>query len=325
MSNLELSLACGHYEITRALIDGTVRPDGIDLTVLSHDKERIYTIGRRDEVDLCEFNVMEFFRQAGLGHPILALPIFTHRRFRHGSIYINTEAGITSPADLSGRAVVIGGYRAAATIWIRGILQDEYGVALGDVDWIDVFGILGRLPEGQAEPFESTTARLEADKVLLSGEAAAMISPYIPRAFLDGDPRVQRLFPDTRAVEAEYFARTGIFPIMHAITVRRSIIEEHPWVPESVTAAFTEAKRVALERLRNPRVLPLAFWQYALEEQNETMGEDPWEYGLTKGNRTALDAALRYATAQEICRPGLHIDELFLDVQNTSLTPAEFI
>jgi len=325
MSNIKLSLACGAYEITRALIDGTVQPDGIDLTVLTRDKERIYRIGRRDEVDLCEFNVMAFFRHAGLGHPIVALPVFPHRRFRHGSIYVRADAGIASPADLAGRSVVIGGYEPAAAIWIRGILEDEFGVGAGDVDWVDVFGLLGRLPAGQAAPFTDPRARLEADKALLNGEAAAMISAYIPRAFLDGDPRVGRLFPDPRAVETDYFARTRIFPIMHAVTVRRAVVEEHPWVPESMTAAFTEAKRVALRRLRNPRVAPLAFWQYALEEQDRVIGEDPWQYGLTEENRVTLETALRYATAQQICRPGLRIDDLFTDVENTSLVTSEFV
>lgn len=320
-------MACGPYEITRALIDGSVVPDGIDLTVLVEDLERIFRLDRRDEVDICEFNVMSYFRHAGMGHPIVAIPVFTHRRFRHGSIFVRSGAGIESPVDLVGKKVIIGGYEPAAAIWIRGTLSDEYGVHLEDVDWIDVFERLGRLPDGQSCALTTAEpgARQKADAYLLDGGADAMISAYMPEAFLAGDARVRRLFDDPKSVEMDYFRRTGIFPIMHVITVKREVVDAHPWVLESVAAAFTKSKKIAWERLRNPRVLPLASWQYALEEQTRTMGKDPWEYGLTEMNRKTLQAALRYAEMQEICRSGMNIDELLMNVENVKMESSDFV
>lgn len=327
MARLPLSMACGPYEITRALIDGSVQPDGIALTVLTEDLDRIFRLDRRDEVDICEFNVMSYFRHAADGHPIVAIPVFTHRRFRHGSIFVRSGAGIDGPADLAGKRVIIGGYEPAAAIWIRGMLSDEYGVGLGDVEWIDVFGRLGRLPDGQAVALTTAQpgSRQTADACLLDGRADAMISAYMPEAFLSGDKRVRRLFDDPRAVEMAYFQKTGIFPIMHVITIKRAVTDAHGWVPESVAAAFTKAKKVALERLRNPRVLPLASWQYALEEQTRLMGPDPWEYGLTGMNTATLRAALRYAEEQGICRPGMDVESLFLRVENVNLASPEFV
>jgi 4,5-dihydroxyphthalate decarboxylase len=327
MPKLPLSLSCGPYEITRALIDGTVTPDGVDLTVLSRDLERIFRGERRDEVDIAEFNIMALFKHAGAGVPVRALPIFTHRRFRHGSIYLNTAAGVESPADLAGRPVVIGGYEPAAVIWIRGILEDEYGLTLDSVDWIDVFGRLGRLPDGQSEPLHTSQpgSRQQADRLLLDGTAAGMVSAYTPESFLSGDPRIRRLFPDPRSVERAYFARTRIFPVMHVITVKQALLDEHRWLAESLTAAFTDAKRVALRRLRNPRVMPLAFWQYALEEQEGLLGPDPWQYGLTEDNRSALGTALRYARQQGVCDGQVDLESLFVDVENTALETSEFV
>lgn len=300
MPNLQLSLSCGPYEITRGLIDGSVTPYGVDLTVLSRDLERIFRIERRNEVDIAELNLMSVFRHASSGTPMRALPIFTHRRFRHGSIYVNTAAGVDSPADLAGRAVVIGGYEPAAAIWIRGILEEEYGLALDAVDWIDVFGRVGRLPDGQAEPLHTSQpgSRQQADQLLLDGTAAAMISAYTPESFLSGDGRIRRLFADPQSVESDYFARRRVFPIMHVVTVNPDLLDRHRWLAESITAAFTESKRLALHRLRNPRVMPLAFWQYAAEEQQTLIGADPWEYGLTAANHSTLAAALRYARRQ---------------------------
>lgn len=328
MARLRLTLSCGPYEITRALIDGTVAPDGVELITLSQDLERIFRMSRRDEVDVAEFNLMSFFKHATEPDPDLcALPIFTHRRFRHGSIYVNAAAGIERPEDLAGRRVVIGGYEPAAAIWIRGLLEEEYGVALEKVDWLDVFGRLGRLPDGLAEPLHTSQpgSRQQADELLLAGEVDAMISAYTPDAFLAGDPRIRRIFADPGAVESAYFSRTGIFPIMHVITVRRQLLAEYPWLAESLTAAFTESKAIALRRLRNPRVMPLAFWQYTLENQERVMGEDPWQYGLTPRNRAALAAGLRYAVRQGLVKEEADVDGMFVDVENTALNPSEFV
>ncbi|QYC45567.1 4,5-dihydroxyphthalate decarboxylase [Nonomuraea coxensis DSM 45129] len=316
MSRLTLSLACGDYEITRALTDGQVRPDGIDLHVLTADKERIFRLDRRAECDVAEFNVVQYLRARERGEPLTAIPVFPHRRFRHGSIFVNTASGIRTVADLEGRAVGIGGYEPAAAVWIRGILQDEHGLNLDKVDWQDVFGAFGRLPDGQDAPLLPTdsAARHRIDDLLTTGGVSATVSAYNPPSLLAGDPAVARLFPDFPRVEREYYARTGVFPVMHVVTIRQEVVDRHPWVPASLTAAFTAARRAAMERLRNPRALPLAFVQDVWREQDELMGRDPWQYGLTRANERAMELIVRYAREQGITTGDPSVASLFTPV-----------
>jgi 4,5-dihydroxyphthalate decarboxylase len=316
MAKVALSLACGDYEITRALAEGLVQPDGIELTVLTEDKERIFRLERRNECDVAEFNVVQYLKSRETGGNLIALPIFPHRRFRHGSIFVRTDEAIESPKDLRGRSMGIGGYEPAAAIWIKGILQDQYGLTAPDIDWQDVFGLLGRLPDGQSAPADPTdpTSRYLIDELLLHGKLSGVASAYMPPAFLAGDTRVRRLFDDPRAVELEYFRETGVFPTMHVMTVRAELVERHPWIPASLMAAFSRAKRMAYDRLRDPRVVPLAFWQQAYDEQEHLLGPDPWQYGLTDGNRRAVQAVVRYCAEQGITSRQEAIDDLFAAV-----------
>lgn len=322
-----MSLACGDYEITRPLAEGTVHADGIDLTVLTEDKERIFRLDRRNECDVAEFNIVQYLKAKEVGAPLTALPIFPHRRFRHGSIFVRADEDITSPRDLVGRSMGIGGYEPAAAFWIRGILQDQFGVQLTDIDWQDVFGLLGRLPDGQTSPADATDAksRYLVDELLLEGRISGVASAYVPTAFLDGDPRVRRLFSDYKAVELDYFQQFRIFPIMHVVTINEDLVSRHPWIPASLSAAFAEAKRQTYDRLRNPRVLPLAFWQHAFDEQRELLGRDPWEFGLTPNNRRALEAIIRYAAEQGVIHKQPDVESLFVPVDAETDTRVSII
>lgn len=316
MTPLPLSLACGDYEITRALLEGSIRPDGVELHALSEDKERIYRLDRRNECDISEFNIVQYLRARERGEPLTAIPVFLHRRFRHGSVFVNTRSGIRTVADLAGSAVGIGGYEPAAAVWIRGILQDEHGLDLAKVDWQDVFGSFGRLPDGQQDPLSPTdsAARHRIDQLLTSGIIGATVSAYHPPSFLAGDPSVARLFPDFPEVERAYYARTGVFPIMHVLTIKQEVVERHPWVPASLMTAFTAARHQAMQRLRNPRALPLAFVQDAWDEQDRIMGTDPWRYGLTPGNEHAIELIVRYAYEQGITTTQAAVASLFTAV-----------
>jgi 4,5-dihydroxyphthalate decarboxylase len=316
MSTLTLSLACGDYEITRPLLDGSIRPDGIEFHALSADKERIYRLDRRNECDVSEFNIVQYLRAKEQGEPLTAIPVFPHRRFRHGSIFVNTTSGIRTVADLEGKAVGIGGYEPAAAVWIRGILQDEHGLDLAKVDWQDVFGGFGRLPDGQREPLSPTdsAARHRIDELLTSGAISATVSAYNPPSFVAGDPVVARLFPDFPEVERAYYAKTGVFPVMHVLTIRQEVVDRHPWVPASLMSAFTAARLRAMERLRNPRALPFAFVQEMWREQDRLLGKDPWQYGLTAGNVRALELIVRYAREQGITTAEAPVASLFSPV-----------
>lgn len=305
---LKLTLSCGSYEITRALIDGEVSAKGIELTVLSDDRFRIYSLRRRNEVDVGEFNVTEYFRARQYGHPLLALPIYPHRRFRHGYYFVNTASGILDASDLIGRRGGISGTTPAAGVWMRGILQDQHGVPLDAVDW----------RENSLEPMDGsdtkTAPQTVTEDTLLSGEVDVLLSPRIPPSFDRRDARIARLFPDHVERSVDYYRRTGIFPIMHVLTIREEILEREPWVAESLYAAFEEAKRIGYQRASDPRLTPLAFFEAAWEQQRDLLGDDPWEYGLSDANRLNLETILRYTREQGRITDQPSLSELFIEV-----------
>jgi 4,5-dihydroxyphthalate decarboxylase len=306
VEKLPLTLSCGLYELTRAIVDGQVEPQGIELTVLPEDRFRIYSLRRRNEADICEFNVTEYFRARDCGHPLVALPIYPHRRFRHGYYFVNTAAGIREPSDLIGRRVGILGTTPAAGVWMRGILQDRHSVPLDAVDW----------RENALEPMsgrdEAPAADAVTEEMLLTGELDALLTPRVPPSFARRDPRIARLFPDHVQRSTTYYRETGIFPIMHALTIRQDIVERHPWVAESIMGAFEEAKRIGYERVSDPRLTPLAFFEAAWEDQHELLGPDPWEYGLGAANRTNLETAIRYTREQGRITHEPALSELFV-------------
>jgi 4,5-dihydroxyphthalate decarboxylase len=305
---LELTLSCGLYELTRALVNGEVSAQGIDLTVLSDDPFRIYSLRRRNEVDVAEFNITEYFRAREHGHRLTALPVYPHRRFRHGYYFVNTNAGIKDATDLIGRRGAISGAAPAAGVWMRGILQDHHGVPLSAVYW----------RENPLEEMNSNEAKLEASTVsedtLLSGEVDVLLTPRVPLSFEQGDPRITRLFPDHVRRSVEYYRQIGIFPIMHVVTIREEVVERAPWVAESLYVAFEEAKRIGYKRASDPRLTPLAFFEAAWEEQRALLGPDPWQYGLDEANCKNLQTVLRYAREQGRVKREPPLSELFVNV-----------
>jgi 4,5-dihydroxyphthalate decarboxylase len=305
---LRLSLSCGLYEITRALVDGEVKPKGIELTILTDDPYRIYSLRRRNEVDVGEFNISEYLRAREHGHPLTALPIYPHRRFRHAYYFINAAAGIREASDLISRRGGINAMTPAAGVWMRGILQDHHGVPLDAVDW----------RENPLEPMIgadfSPNLEVVTEESLLGGEVDVLLTPRIPPSFERHDPRITRLFPDHVDRSIAYYRKTGIFPIMHVLTIREEILERHPWVAESLYHAFDEAKRRGYARVSNPRLTPLAFFEAAWEEQRELLGPDPWEYGLSKANRRNLETIVRYTREQGRITEEPEVDDLFAEV-----------
>lgn len=321
MTKVALSLACGDYEIVRALKDGSVQPDGIDLLVLTGDRTRILRSERREECDVGEFNVVGYLVDRQRDDDLVALPVYPHRRFRHGFAFVRSNSGIEQPGDLAGRRVGIRGRAPAAVVWLRGILAEFYGLGYDGVEWVDNFGVLGQ-PLGDMVNREPTIAANNArmDDALLDGEVDAMLAPSFPPAFVRGDPRIRRLFDDYKAEELEYFRLTGIFPIMHVVVTRRSLIERHRWVPSSLAFAFERAKAVCYERLRNPRSLPLAFLEHAWEEQLGLMGPDPWRYGLGGANLENLATIFRYAHQQGLVDELPRVEDAVVPLADDSFT-----
>ncbi|MFT8243717.1 hypothetical protein [Roseomonas sp. BN140053] len=313
---LPLSLACGDYEILRALKEGTVQPDGIELTVLTamDSSTRHWRFLRNREFDVAELSASSYLVARDHELPVCALPVFPHRRFRHGFVFINTGKGIREPRDLVGRRIGVKSFSVTAGLWMRGILEHEYGVPHRQVEWVAELDedVSFTPPEGLR------LSRLPHDRsveaMLAEGELDAVIHSDLIKPFVAGDPRVARLWPDYRAEEVRYYRKTGIFPIMHVLGLKREIVEQHPWVPINLQRAFEQAKTIGMQRMENPRLVPLAWYREEWEEQAAILGPDPWEYGLGARNRHALDTLAGYSHEQGLSRRRLPLEELFLPV-----------
>jgi 4,5-dihydroxyphthalate decarboxylase len=324
---LRLTLACADYEILRPLVEGRVVPQGVELVAMTDDHDRLYRLARRGECDIAEFNITEYFRAVEHGLDLTAIPVFPHRRFRHSYVFVDPRKAIASPADLIGRKVGVIGVAPAAGVWVRGILSEFHALPLDQVDWReDPLEPIGAGAGPPPRPVREKQAREKQvrekqvrekqvrEELLLDGEVDALISPGVPAAFRRGDPRVARLFRDAERVELDYYRATGIFPIMHVVTIRRRLVERYPWLAESLGRAFQRSKLLGYERTARLRSVPLALIEHHVERERRLFGPDPWEYGLSEANRRNVATIERYTRQLgRTCRP-LSFEELFTDV-----------
>jgi 4,5-dihydroxyphthalate decarboxylase len=312
---LRLTVACGDYEIVRAIKEGTVKADGLDLVMLTGmgPRERHWRMARHAEFDICEANVGAYFMERDHGVALTAIPVFLHRRFRHGFLFVNAAAGIRAPKDLIGKKVGGTNFQPASNIWMRGILEEEYGLPHRQVTWIVERSEDVAFTPPQDLSIEMIAPGKRLDVMLAEGEIPAMLSPDLPKLFLQGDKRIVRLFPNYKDVELAYFRKTGIFPIMHVTTIKQEIVDKYPWVATNLVKAFEEAKNIAYRRIANPRMVPIAWVRTALEEQEEVLGTDPWAYGLTPANRRNLETVQRYTYQQGMIGKITPLDALFAD------------
>jgi 4,5-dihydroxyphthalate decarboxylase len=312
---LRLTVACGDYEIVRAIKEGTVKADGLDLVMLTGmgPRERHWRMARHAEFDICEANVGAYFMERDHGVALTAIPVFLHRRFRHGFLFANAAAGIRAPKDLIGKKVGGTNFQPASNIWMRGILEEEYGLPHRQVTWVVERSEDVAFAPPQDLRIEMIEPGTRLDVMLAEGEIPAMLSPELPKLFLQGDKRIVRLFPNYKDIELAYFRKTGIFPIMHVTTIKQEIVDKYPWVATNLVKAFEEAKNIAYRRIANPRMVPIAWVRTALEEQEEVLGPDPWAYGLTAANRKNLETVQRYTHQQGMIREIKPLDALFAD------------
>jgi 4,5-dihydroxyphthalate decarboxylase len=246
--------------------------------------------------------------------PFRAIPVFLHRRFRHGFMFINTSKGISKPADLRGRKIGVKTLMTSAVLWMRGILQHEYGVPLNSIEWVAEIEDDVNVTLPPDIKYSCLPNNKSVDTMLAEGELDAVFHSDFVKPFLAKDPRVARLFPDHKAEEMAYYQRTGIFPIMHVVGIRQALAEEHPWLAVNLFRAFNEAKAIAMKRMANPRIVPLAWYRAAWEEQEKILGPDPWEYGLTDKNRKNLETLVGYSHEQGLIKKRPTLEQLFLNV-----------
>ena len=320
---LSLVYAGGLYDRTVALQNGSVSAEGIDLNfVMMHAGEFQRRQARNAEFDASEFSLSTYTILLSQGDDrLIGIPVFPSRRFRHSDIYINTKSGIREPKDLLGKRVGAMEYQQTAGVWVRGILEDEYGVSAEQIEWY--FGgyhepknYTERVPVTLPPNVRTVTIsnRQSLDQMLDCGEIDAVIGATPPPSFRNHSPNVRRLFPKFKEVELAYFKRTGIFPIMHMVVLKRDVYEKNPWVAASLYKAFVRAK------LQGKRHMEFQYggglfcslpWLWShLEETHEQMGSDPFAYGLEE-NRAVLEAFLRYSYRQGMISKALTVNELF--------------
>ena len=319
MAKIQLSLAIGAYDHVRDLLDGTLQVAGVELTALRLPvEEMFYRFLMHGEFDVSEVSLAKIVALAAQDDGrFVPLPVFPSRVFRHSSIYIRSKSGITCPEDLAGKRVGVPEWAQTAAIYTRGLLAHDYGVDLASIHWHQA-GVNepGRIEKVKLSLPSGVRLTVVADRslseMLLAGDLDAVLSARPPAPILAGDPRVRRLFADPRAVELAYARKTGLFPIMHVVAMRREVYERNRWLAMNLFKAFDEAKARSLERVADMAVsfFPLPWAPDELRLARELFGDDPWAYGI-EPNRSTLETFLRYAFEQGVCCRPLSLETLF--------------
>ena len=319
MSKLQLSVAVGDYDRMRPLIDGVVPIDGVDPQFMTLDPEEIFFRAfRHADFDICELSLSSFCVRTARGDcPYVAVPVFPSRAFRHTAIFVRTDR-IRSPADLRGCRVGVPEYQLTANVWARLVLEEDFGIRPQDVTWhrggYEQTGRVEKvrldLPDGVVVTDIGPDETLSG--LLAEGRIDALIGPRAPSCFERGHPDVGYLFPDPQAAATEWYRRTGLFPIMHTLGIRRSLVERHPFLPAAVFKAFDRSKQIALARLSDTSAtkVTLPFVEEQLRATRALLGDDFWPYGLAP-NRVVLDRFLERHHGERLSARRLVPEELF--------------
>ena len=320
MKKLQLTLACWPYDRTRALADGSVRMEGIDLTYLPLEvEETFWRQARFQEFDASEMSLSSYVKTLNAEKPpFIAIPVFPSRSFRHSCIFVSAKSGIREPADLRGKRFGVPEYQMTAPVWIRGTLSDDFGVKVTDVQHFSG----GEEEPGRVEklkldlPSHIRYSPIAEDKtisrMLADGELDAFVTARAPSTFYSEPDKVKRLFPDYAEREKEFYRRTKIFPIMHTVVIKREIYDANPWIAQALYKGFSRAKDLCMEGLNQTHVLAnmLPWLVSHVEEAKRELGEDWWPYGL-EANRHVLDTFLRHHHEQGLSKRRFKPEEIF--------------
>jgi len=321
MSNLPLTLACWDYDRTRPLFDGRVKAQGIDLDFkVMRPREIFPRMLERQEFQVSELSLASYTALKARGDcPFVAVPVALSKIFRHSCIYVRNGAGIRTPADLRGKRVGTSQWSSTGLVFMRGMLQHDYGVTAQDMHWF--MGGLNSFVEPPLIPLNlPPEIRLDflkggqtLEQMFAAGELDALLSLYIPKLFLQGSPSIARLFPNYKEIEQDYYRRTRIFPIMHTVVLREDVHRAHPWAARSIYNAFVQARDLAVDGLYDTDALRVALpWLIDhVEETWRAFGKDFWAYGL-EPNRPTFEAVGRYVHEQGLSPRVVRADELFV-------------
>jgi 4,5-dihydroxyphthalate decarboxylase len=312
MAKIRLTLSCGDYDRTRPLIDGKISSPDLDLEVIPlPSAERHKRFVRNWEFDVCELQVAQYLGLKSRGAPIAAIPVFPHRRFNHSCVMVRMDSDIARPEDLRGRRVGVHGHFNPIALWIRGLLQHEFNLPPSEIHWIadgseDMPGWtppswlkIERAPGGRKMQDLLKTGEIDAQILSDSGSDASTINKV-----------VRRLWPNYREVEADYYRRTGIFPIRHLVVVKDEVLQRNPPVGSQLVGAFEDAKQQAYKYWSDHRRSSLVWFGAEQEEERALLGADPWPYSVEK-NQVVLETLLDYAFEQRLTDRRLDIKEIF--------------
>jgi 4,5-dihydroxyphthalate decarboxylase len=322
MAKLRLSFACALYDRMQPLYTGEVQPAGIELNFIPIEEPRpiFDRMSGGLEFDVAEYSSSEFVQRfANEQCPFVAIPVFPSRAFRHGFIAINKKSGITKPKDLEGKRVGVPLYTMTAAIFIRGLLQHEFGVDFEKIHWVqgavNKAGAHGKptvLPLLKPIPIEIDPSGRSLSDLIEARVVDATLGTSLPES-IRTNPDVMRLFPNYVEMERDYYKRTGIYPVMHLVAIKKDIYERYPFVATSLYDAFVESKKIALKHMFNLRALRYMtpFLMRDIDEIYEIFNGDPWPYGVEK-NRKTLEALVTYLVDQHLIAAPVKVDDLFV-------------
>ena len=309
----QITFAGACYDRTQALIDGTVKPDGLELNWLILHYPEIWRRMLNDyDFDASELSLSSYLIARSMGKPLIAIPVFPARTFRHSYVFVNSKSGITKPSDLIGKKVGVADFQQTATVWMRGILHHEYDVPLEKIQWFTWAKTRMEIELPKRYSIQALPPEKDPEEMLKNGELDAVILAALFPSLLNGVPEARRLFENYKDVEQAYYKKTKIFPIMHTVAVREDLWKEQPWIAANLVKAFQRAKELAYEKLvdLNAYKISLIWMRDRVAEQKAVVGDDPWAYGFEK-NRHVVQAIAGYLYEQGLISKPLDVETAF--------------
>lgn len=320
---LEIKIAGYDYDRVSSIMDGIVKHEGLNSTFVV---DNIYGLtkaafGPEKKYEVTEIGLIPFITRYINDdyRDYTLIPVFISRTFRHRNVFVHADAGIEKPEDLIGKKVGTPSYGFSANTWIRGFLLDEYGVKANDMNWIESTkssdgGTFKSKPYFFEDDFPLVRGpeNVDESELLISGQCDALITAITPKAFLEGNPKIKRLFPNVKEAEIAYYKKAKMFPIMHVIAIRTDVLNENPWLAKAVFEMYAEAKNNTYKKLESTTVLRVSLpWvSDEFEKTREIMGDNYWKYGI-EANRKELESVMRYMYEQGIVKHQIKFEELF--------------